>query len=192
MLASSSFFPSVDDDDDLFSMKLVLLHRSILPDLQQPEENHQHQQQMLDPSSFMQNFTILAIKDLQEPHTDLFLTRSLNLLCHQSELSLFHKHELLLFPLAVRILRRLSLRTKNDGIRRCGIQKNLQNTIVILPLKHLPFKLEHGVSRRRPRCHGFTSVAELVDDDVRRVIPESCSRWTRRTDEEDAERVWEL
>jgi hypothetical protein len=109
MLASSSFFPSVDDDDDLFSMKLVLLHRSILPDLQQPEENHQHQQQMLDPSSFMQNFTILAIKDLQEPHTDLFLTRSLNLLCHQSELSLFHKHELLLFPLAVRILRRLPL-----------------------------------------------------------------------------------
>jgi hypothetical protein len=109
MLASSSFFPSVDDDDDLFSMKLVLLHRSILPDPQQPEENHQHQQQMLDPSSFMQNSTILAINDLQEPHTDLFLARSLNLLCHKSELSLFHKHELLLFPLAVRIFRRLPL-----------------------------------------------------------------------------------
>jgi hypothetical protein len=109
MLASSSFFPSVDDDDDLFSMKLVLLHRSIVPHLQQPEENHQHQQQMLDPSSFMQNFTILAIKDLQEPHTDLFIARSLNLLCHKSELSLFHKHELLLLALAVRILRRLPL-----------------------------------------------------------------------------------
>lgn len=86
----------------------------------------------------------------------------------------------------------LSLRTENDGIRRCGIQKNPQNTNVILPLKHLPFKVEHGVLRRRRRCHGFTSVAELVDDDVRRVIPESCSRWTRRTDEEDAEREWEL
>jgi hypothetical protein len=62
----------------------------------------------------------------------------------------------------------------------------------ILPDLQQPFKVEHGVSRRRRRCHGFTSVAELVDDDVRRAIPESCSRWTRRTDEEDAEREWEL